>query len=349
MPHLLGSAYLLGASADQLQKIYDEEAKSLEPWHESPAEITDSDWREYLGEKKYQRAFVDFFEDELALKFGYDWSKVVEEYLFSGNQPLINGLIAGLGHPLIHLGYAYELQSKEVAMEALGTASVCYNDLHKYLDESSYTRESTYSTTSPLEILHKIKEDRRFDGLFEGPDVGKISWLLENHENLVLEHWNAWTIVDPLKQFRDSQEAAATLLVRTVEPGTHAYDFFTCHLLTTSHAVRILIPFIPKRFHVSLVRQWWLLTILVYITQMRPKINEDIEAPPTKQWNYVEDRAINGPWATDAHYVKALRAMKEAALTWGDVHEQYLGAAVRFADDFHGWTGFSHVTGEIHH
>lgn len=189
-------------------------------------------------------------------------------------------------------------------MEALGMASVCYNDLHKYLDESSYTRESTYSTTSPLEILHKIKEDRRFDGLFEGPDVGKISWLLENHENLVLEHWNAWTIVDPLKQFRDSQEAAATLLVRTVEPGTHAYDFFTCHLLTTSHAVRILIPFIPKRFHVSLVRQWWLLTILVYVTQMRPKINEDIETPPTKQWNYVEDRAINGPWATDAHYVK---------------------------------------------
>lgn len=95
MPHLLGSAYLLGASADQLQKIYDEDAKSLEPWHESPAEITDSDWRDYLGEKKYQRAFVDFFEDELALKFGYDWSKVIEEYLFSGNQPLINGLIAG--------------------------------------------------------------------------------------------------------------------------------------------------------------------------------------------------------------------------------------------------------------
>lgn len=212
-----------------------------------------------------------------------------------------------VGHPLIHLGYAYELQSKEIATEALGMASVCYNDLHKYLDESSYTTESTYSTTSPLEILHKIHEDKRFDGLFDGPDVGKISWLLENYENLVLEHWNAWTIVDPIKQFRDSQEAAAALLVRTVEPGTRAYDFFTCHILTTSHAVRILIPFIPKKFHVSLVRQWWLLTILVYITQMRPKINEDVEPPPAKQWNYVEDRAVNGAWATDAHYVKGKR------------------------------------------
>jgi hypothetical protein len=189
-------------------------------------------------------------------------------------------------------------------MEALGMASVSYNYLHKYLDDSSYSKESTYSTTSPLEILHKISEDKRFDGLLDSPDVGKISWLLENHEDLVLEHWNAWTIVDPKKQFRDSQEAAVALLVRTVEPGTHAYDFFTCHLLTTSHAVRILIPLIPKKFHISLVRQWWLLTILLYVTQMRPKISEDIEVKPTKQWNYVEDRALNGSWATDAHYVK---------------------------------------------
>jgi hypothetical protein len=205
---------------------------------------------------------------------------------------------------LIHLGYAYELQSKEIAMEALGMASVSYNYLHKYLDDSSYSKESIYSTTSPLEILHKIAEDKRFDGLLDSPDVGKIPWLLENHENLVLEHWNAWTIVDPKKQFRDSQEAAVALLVRTVEPGTHAYDFFTCHLLTTSHAIRILIPLIPKKFHISLVRQWWLFTILVYVTQMRPKISEDVEMKPTKQWNYVEDRALNGSWATDAHYVK---------------------------------------------
>ena len=95
MPHLLGSAYLLGATVDQLQEIYDDESKQLEPWPASPAEITDSDWREYLGDKKYQRAYVDFFEDELALKFGYNWSKVIEEYLFSGDKPLVNGLIAG--------------------------------------------------------------------------------------------------------------------------------------------------------------------------------------------------------------------------------------------------------------
>jgi hypothetical protein len=37
--------------------------------------------------------------------------------------------------------------------------------------------------------------------------------------------------------------------------------------------------------------------------------------------------------------------MKEAAMTWGDVHEWYLTAAVKFADEFQGWTGFN-ATGQ---
>ena len=183
-------------------------------------------------------------------------------------------------------------------------AATSYNFLHKYLDDSSYTKTSTYSTTSPLEILHKIAEDKRLDGLFDDKGAANLGPLFENHENLVLEHWNAWRIDDPKKQFQDSQEAAVALLVRTVSPGTHAYDFFIVHLLTSSHAVRILLPLIPKKFHVSLVRQWWLLTIAIYICQLRPKFDDDIEVKPNKGWKYVETKAISGPWAQDAHYVK---------------------------------------------
>jgi hypothetical protein len=102
MPHILSSAYLLGANAEQLQHIYDEEAKELEPWQDSPAEISDSDWRDFLGDKTYQRAYIDFFEDELALNYNYDWKRVAEEYLFSGKQPLINCMISGRKCFLIH-------------------------------------------------------------------------------------------------------------------------------------------------------------------------------------------------------------------------------------------------------
>lgn len=95
MPHILCSAYHLGAESKHLYHIYDEEAKSLEPWTESPSEIVQDDWRDYLGDKRYQRAYVDFFEDALAMKYRYDWKKLVDEYLLKGEEPLFNGLIGG--------------------------------------------------------------------------------------------------------------------------------------------------------------------------------------------------------------------------------------------------------------
>jgi Questin oxidase-like len=232
------------------------------------------------------------------------------------------------------------MSCKEIAIEALGLAATQYNYFHKYLDDPSFTKPSSLQSTSPLELLDKIAKDKRFDGLFKEPSFGNIDRLFEHHEDLVLEYWNAWHIQDPKKQFQDSQEAAVALLVATVPPGTHAYNFFVCHLLTTSHAVRILLPFVPVKFHVSLVREWWLLVLAVYVAEMRPIIDPDYVPPDRlgRQWNYVEGKALNSDWATDAHYVKAIRAMKEAARTWGDVHERYLSAAITFVDNFNGWT-----------
>ena len=47
-----------------------------------------------MGDRRYQRAYVDFFEDQLVLN-GYDWKKVLHTYLFEGKEPLANNLIAG--------------------------------------------------------------------------------------------------------------------------------------------------------------------------------------------------------------------------------------------------------------
>ncbi|KAI1324028.1 cell cycle checkpoint protein RAD17 [Xylariaceae sp. FL0255] len=306
MPHILCSAYLLGATEAQLHKIYDVEAKDLDAWEPSPAEISEDDWREYLGDNRYQRAYVDFFEDNLALRHNYDWKKVVEEFCLGGKEPLVNNLIGGLGHPLIHLGYAYEVNNRELAMEALGLAATQYNYMHKYLDDESYTKPSPISSTNPTELLTKMAGDKRVTGLFKSPSSDNLKTLFEKHESLVMEYWNGWVLEDPTKQFQESQEAAVALLVATVPPGTHGYNFFICHLLTTSHAVRILLPILPTKFHVPLVRQWWLFTIAVYAMLKCPKIDPDyvpkMGAPV--QWNYVEDKAVNGPYATDAHFVK---------------------------------------------
>lgn len=126
MPHILSSAYLLGADTDQLQHIYSEEAKELEPWQDSPGEISDNDWRDFLGDKTYQRAYVDFFEDELALKFNYDWKRVADEYLFSGKNPLINCMISGRKYFCSCRPFNVNLFSSGSSVDTLG---LCIRDV----------------------------------------------------------------------------------------------------------------------------------------------------------------------------------------------------------------------------
>ena len=53
-PHILGSAYIFGADADELNYIYEKESENLEPWKDSPGEISKHDWREYLGKREYE-------------------------------------------------------------------------------------------------------------------------------------------------------------------------------------------------------------------------------------------------------------------------------------------------------
>jgi hypothetical protein len=77
-----------------MMDIYEKESKNLEPWEDSPTEISREDWRDYLGRREYQRAWIDFLEDQL-VQFGYDWRELLDDFLYSGKQPLINNLIAG--------------------------------------------------------------------------------------------------------------------------------------------------------------------------------------------------------------------------------------------------------------
>ncbi|MCJ1396399.1 hypothetical protein MMC18_009289 [Xylographa bjoerkii] len=234
-------------------------------------------------------------------------------------------------------------------MEALGLTTTSYNYLHKYLDETLYTRSSTYGTSSPIEIFERVAADKRFDGLFEHRGGSNIETLFKHHEELILEHWNAWQISNPTKQFEDSQRAATALLAATQESGTNEFDFFFVHLLTTSHAVRILLPMIPVKYHTNVLRQWWLLTLAIYIAQLRPVIDQKMVLDYDlggKDWSWIDKQAVEGKWSMDAHYVKGLRAMKEAAGTWEDKDMFYLKAGVKFGEGFAGWGGFGPLDAE---
>jgi hypothetical protein len=264
---------------------------------------------------------VDFFEDQLVAR-RYDWKVLLEDYLYKGKEPLVNGLVSGrewvlqesvasdltvlVAHPLIHLGYAYELDSRTVAIEALALGACFYSPLHKYMDDPTYTKPGDFRSTSLLEILQKVREDKRFDGLYDHRS-GDISKVFEEGEDAFLEYWNAWDLEDPKAQFEESQKTAVAILMGTDLPEGSKFDFFFVHLLTSSHAVRIILPLVRPKFQESLVRQWWLFTLAVYIAQTRPRIDLDVIENyklEGRNWKFVVDKALNSAHSLDAHFVK---------------------------------------------
>lgn len=54
---ILSSAFLQGADAEDLGRVYESESKLLEPWTDSPGEISMDDWWDYLGFREYALLF----------------------------------------------------------------------------------------------------------------------------------------------------------------------------------------------------------------------------------------------------------------------------------------------------
>ncbi|KAK1761687.1 hypothetical protein QBC33DRAFT_605020 [Phialemonium atrogriseum] len=95
---------------------------------------------------------------------------------------------------------------------------------------------------------------------------------------------------DPVRDFGRSQEAAVALLMATVLPGAQLYNFSFVHTLMTSHAFRVLLPFIHAQFYVGVFHQWWLLVLAVYIAELRPRVDSDFVSGDLggKGWAYVK-------------------------------------------------------------
>ena len=185
-------------------------------------------------------------------------------------------------------------------------AATQHGYLHRYSQDAAYTRESPIASESPLKLLTRMAGDDRFDKLPTSLAYDDLEGVLKEHDDLFLEYWNGWRISDPKKAFEESQRAAVDLLVSTVQPDSHGYKFVIVHLLTSSHAVRVLLPFLPAHSHIALLRQWWFLVVAMFVLKGRPmpnsaNVDKDLGG---RNWKYVIGKAINGPWYNDSHFVK---------------------------------------------
>lgn len=257
-----------------------------------------------------------------------------------------------VGHPLIHLSYGIEMSSREVSIEALAMAATSYDCTHEYIDSfRSSPPTAVTQEPSPLALFDRIRNDTRLNDLITTINPSNVSTLLTQHSSLITEYLHAAPLpvspprgLDLTPHFHAIQETGVTLLLCTTSETR--FDFFFLHLLTTTHALRVLFSFIPAKHHLSLLRQWYLLAVTVYIAQLRPEVKgeriQDVDVKG-RDWEWVRKTAMSGERKGDGHYIEGVRVLREMAKTWegcdGKDGEWYLKSAVRFVGGFEGWSG----------
>ncbi|KAL3488541.1 hypothetical protein BJX62DRAFT_239895 [Aspergillus germanicus] len=351
LPHLLGSAYFLRASAQQLEELYEHEITTLREIDDTfilGSALSRDNWRQFLGQKPYTVAYVQYFDRELEHSNG-DWKKVLRDYLFPGPEPLINGFCGGLGHPFIHLAYAWELQSPAVATEALSLGCTENMQGHELLD--SYPPDtSTYKTTSLADVLQHVHDDSRFDNLFSHQGITNIEALMQQRFDAVLEHWNAWEVSTDtaLQQLENICDTSVLLAIATGD-AQRKFDFYLVHTMTVAHALRVLWEVFPDAQRACILRQYALFVIMVYICQKKPEIHRDLIDPidsvqlrggEDDEWDALVARALRHKWYKDSHFFKVVRAPRAFEETFGVKRDFYRKAAAKFVAEFDGWEGF---------
>jgi hypothetical protein len=249
-----------------------------------------------------------------------------------------------VAHPFIHLAYAYEFDSAEVASEALSMTCTEYDMMHKYIDKTP-PDNSTYKTASFEDILQRVRLDKRFDGIDDLPGFMNTFIIHATREEAFLEHWNA---LNPSEggvdeRFEELFDISVRLAIATGNKDI-GFDFFLIHILTVAHGIRVLLPAcFPRQRWDDVFRQFWLWALLIYIAQLRrPLLDGSTESINLdgRDWKWVEKRALTSEWSGDAHYVKVIRALKVGSELFGDKNGWYLKASVKFIEDFTGWVGF---------
>jgi hypothetical protein len=335
--HHLGSLYFLGATNDRLEQLYKNMHDEVNFYKPSPHEITRANWRQLLGDKRFCKAYQQFFDQELTASGDHWQHKFLEFLLDNKPEPMINGVVGGVAHPLIHIGYTFELNSRIVASEALALSAVCYNYFHEVIDK---LKPPKFGSKSALTIFQDLRSDDRLP-LFDAPGVSNLEPSVKTSTDLVLSHYDQWFMnVNNLETtIEELFDLTVYLYGATHKVDQIDFDFFLLHLLTSMHAIRMIYPHLNDRqLAEHLLLQFFYFASIVYIAQLRPEINKTLTldyklGDDRLNWDYVIERAVYTNLAEDSHLVKVVRALRDAEAAYGVKDGLYLKTAVKTVDN----------------
>ncbi|EMD35935.1 hypothetical protein CERSUDRAFT_124504 [Gelatoporia subvermispora B] len=131
--HHLLALYYLGGKGPLMRAALEEDTAMQREYYGSPGKIDEKNYHEHLGDEKYWEAYFEFFASELLEKGA---AVTTEKWLFSPQanieepapgkpaMQMLSRFLAGVLHPLIHVGYGAEFGLPGMFAEGLAMAAI---------------------------------------------------------------------------------------------------------------------------------------------------------------------------------------------------------------------------------
>ena len=124
----------------------------------------------------------------------------------------------------------------------------------------------------------------------------------------------------------------------THKPNQICFDFFLLHLITGMSSIGKIRPCLDQGIVKKLLCSFFYLSIAIYISRQQPEINEqlidDYKVEENKRnWKYVIDQTLRTKLVTEVHFVKIIRALKEAENDYGSKGGLYLTTAAKTVEN----------------
>jgi len=308
MPMSLVALTKMGANQITLDKFFEVYSADLEKRipPSSTHQITAKTWKEFLGRKVFYGDYQQFFLGELESIL----SKQKEEISKTGSAQeesgmnlllqkylplLFDGLMGGLYHPLILIGYALELQDPLLACD--GLAHLCFS--YMPLKEGP---ERPKEPSDPLAILYQVAAThprvKEFDQFYSDLDFPEKFRILQ--EDKFFSKFS-FELETPSMKLFDRLWDITTALYST-QP-----NIVFLHCITSLRALKIILNILPPETQHKALHSWFKSLIALYIFCDKPPLL--CLDPPTSvhlAWSDVLEKATN---STDPHVIKLVYAL----------------------------------------
>ncbi|KAK3985621.1 oxidoreductase AflY [Cladorrhinum sp. PSN332] len=352
LPLALATLLFLDGTPDMFHSIYELRKDRFSSWVHSPGSIVDESTKlRFLGDTRFQRAFMTFFSMENGSFGGNSKALAVMEF-FTGPKPLLYGLFSGSSMPLALLSDGLELRSSVLVVQSLTLSAVEWSEhIFEILTHPQLSRPAS-ELLSPEEIIRRVAYDGRFSGLMKsGPGYHGLSNIFANAtaKTAIVEYIQQLDVRNIAHLMPLLSNLAVLLLCGTHKPNQPAFDLYLGHIVTSINSARVVLDNLEESSHrIVLVRGVWLFTILLYITQLRPVTDMSLvhstELPEGKVWDKIHAEFALGGVSTgkygDISFLRVLRSLWELDKAYGGIHGRlYTKAIWKLGCQWQTWTG----------